>query len=110
MKKGLINESRLNRIVEDTMDKFLQMQAQRKQWAEEEKTLYTGLLNFLTKNGVPGVDIYQTRGGSLCISIDSDSYRKYGVERLSRMYAEPRHMYVSEDEYPATTYIWLNKY
>jgi hypothetical protein len=105
-----INESKLNRIVEDSMNRFIQQQEQQKKWFEEEKALYDDFANFLSKNGVPGVKVYQKHGGSLCISIGSDDYRNYNVERLSRMYAEPRHLYVSEDEYPATTYIWLNNY
>lgn len=109
-KRFQISESKINKIVEDTMDKFLQQQEQNKKWAEETKVLYTGLANFLTKSGVPGVNIHEMRSGSLCVSVGTDDYRRYNVGRLSKTYAESRHMYVTEDEYPATTYIYLNKY
>ena len=110
MKKELINESILNRIVEDTMDKFLQMQAQRKQWAEEDENLYNEFYDFLTRRGIPGINKRKKHNGSLCLSIDSDIYNQYNVYNIANKFAEMKGMYLNDDEYPATTLLWLNRY
>ena len=105
-----LTESDLHNIVKETMDKFLQQQEQLKQWINKEKELYNKFEQFLNRNGVQGAKMFKYRGNSYCISISTQEYKQYDVDTIANRFARMNNMYVTTEDYPATTYIWLNKY
>ena len=111
MAKQLIRltEGDLHRIVENAVDKVLQQQEMRRKWDEEDRQLYTEFEQFLVRNGIRGAKLHKYQGNSYCISISTDEYRNSDAARIADRFAKIKNMYVNTDDYPATTYLWLNK-
>jgi hypothetical protein len=84
-------------------------QAEMKEWMQQEKTLYTDLANYLQRCGVESASVGAFRSGMPNVSVSTNEYHAKKVWRLAEKFAQPRKMYVSDDCYPATTYIKLNK-
>lgn len=84
------------------------MKTQQKKWAQEERELYTDFLSFLEKSMVKGVGLKTNIGGSICISIPTDEYNTH-ARNIANSYAKRRNMWVYDEMYPATTYLYLER-
>jgi hypothetical protein len=84
-------------------------QAEMKEWMQQEKTLYTDLANYLQRCGVESASVGAFRSGMPNVSVSTNEYHAKKVWRLAEKFAQSRKMYVSDHDYPATTYITLNK-
>lgn len=104
-----LTEGDLHRIVENAVDKVLQQQEMRRKWDEEDRQLYTEFEQYLVRNGIRGAKLDKYQGNSYCISISTDEYSKSDAARIADRFAKIKNMYVTTDDYPATTYLWLNK-
>lgn len=84
-------------------------QAEMKEWMQQEKVLYNELANYLQQCGVESARVDAFRSGMPNVSVSTNEYHAKKVWRLAEKFAQSRKMYASDHDYPATTYITLNK-
>lgn len=84
-------------------------QAEMKEWMQQEKKLYNDLANYLQQCGVESARVDAFRSGMPNVSVSTNEYHTKKVWSLAEKFAQPRKMYANNHDYPATTYITLNK-
>ena len=109
MNKNILNESNLRRIVREAILSEMDALTDKVMYSREQKAQYVEFENFLKRSGVHSAGIHNYGNGSYCISIPTDEYN-YQVFDLANKYAEKRGMWVRTDDYPATTYLHLEKH
>ena len=108
-----LTESKLKQIVAESVKKILSEDydnnAAWKEWIEFQRKALEELLSILKRAGIESANISEYRTGAPRIGMDTDEYYDKKVYEISNRFASSRNMYVSEDSYPATTYIRLNQ-
>lgn len=108
-----ITENDINKMVVESVKKILKENNNYNdediQWIKSEKTLLEELLEFLKRQGVETAHVRALPSGMPCLAIDTDEYHKKNVYTIADNFAKSRRRYVSDDSYPATTYIKLEK-
>lgn len=95
-------------IVSNKNDKERDIEKQKQIWAKEERALYSEFLTYLENSKVNGVGIKQHLSGSLCISIPTDEYNNH-ARAIANSFAKRKNMWINDEVYPATTYLYLEK-
>lgn len=113
MAKITLTESKLRQIVTESVKKILSEDydnnAAWKEWVESQRKPLEELLNILKRAGIESANISEYRTGAPRIGMNTDEYYEKKAYSIADKFATPRNMYVSEDSYPATTYIRLNQ-
>jgi hypothetical protein len=81
---------------------------QQKNWSQEERELYTEFLSFLEKSMVKGVRLKTKPSGCICVSIPTDEYNNH-ARIMADLFAKRKNMWVNDEMYPATTYLYLER-
>ena len=108
-----LTESKLRQIVTESVKKILSEDydnnAAWKELVESQRKPLEELLSILKRAGIESANISEYRSGSPRIGMSTDEYYEKKAYSIADKFATPRNMYVSEDSYPATTYIRLNQ-
>ena len=107
--KNIIQESVKEILKESTLSSLVKYNSEYKQWIASEKNLLEELSELLRKNGVESAHVGAYPSGMPCLKVDTDEYHEKRVYDIAEKFAEARGRYVTDDSYPATTYIRLTK-
>lgn len=108
-----LSESKLRQIVTESVKKILSEDFNNNGWGEfvkSQRKIYEELLNFLQRQGIESAVVGEFQSGAPCIKISTNEYNKKNVWEIANKFAESRKMYISDDSYPATTYLSLNSF
>jgi hypothetical protein len=108
MSKIILKESELRKLVREAINNELVVFNSKVAYSREQRQLYAEFSDFLRGNGVNNAGVRDYGNGSYCISIPTSEYN-HQVFDLANKYAEKRGMWVRTDDYPATTYLHLEK-
>lgn len=108
-----LSESKLRQIVTESVKKILSEDFNNneswKEYVDTQRKHLEDLLKILKRSGIESCNISEYRTGVPRISISTDEYYNKKVYEITERFAKSRNMYVTEDSYPATTYIKLNQ-
>lgn len=107
--KNIIQESVKEILKESTLSSLVKYNSEYKQWIASEKKLLEELSEFLKKNGVESVHVGAYPSGMPCLKVYTDEYYEKHVYDMAEKFAKTKGRYATDDSYPATTYIRLNK-
>ena len=117
--KGMISGNQLSEAVNNAMKKVLNERNTVSEntdndvaWQEylnEQKSVLEQLIEIFQKNGIESAQLTTYRSGLPVIAMNTDEYYHSKASEIASKFAEQRRMYVTENDYPATTYIYLNK-
>lgn len=108
-----LTESKLKQIVSESVKKILSEDFNNveswKEYINTQRKPLEDLLKILKRNGIESANISEYRSGVPRIGISTDEYYDKNVYKIADQFASSRNMYVSDDSYPATTYITLRQ-
>lgn len=107
--KNIIQESVKEILKESTLSSLVKYNSEYKQWIASEKNLLEELAELLRKNGVESAHVGAYPSGIPCLKVDTDEYHEKRVYDIAERFAKTKGRYATDDSYPATTYIRLNK-
>lgn len=111
--KGMISGNQLSEAVNKAIKMVLKEDTNNDiQWQEyvnEQKSVLEQLIKVFQRNGIESAQLTTYRSGLPVIAMDTDEYYRSKASEIAYKFAEQRRMYVTEQDYPATTYIYLNK-
>jgi predicted KAP-like P-loop ATPase len=108
-KKQLIRltESDLHRIIENSVDKYLQQQEHIKKWKEEEYELYNEFVKYLQYNGIKA-RLHEFNSGAYAVAIPSNI--EVNIYNIGNKFAKNKNKSIRVQDYPAVTYVHLCDY
>lgn len=114
-----LTETELKKIIAEAVKKVLNEKGKVSEntdndiaWQEfvnEQKNVLEQLMKIFQRSGIKSAELTTYRTGLPVIAIDSDEYNNSKASEIARKFAESKGMYVSDQWYPATTYIKLEK-
>lgn len=113
--KVFITENELHEMIMSSIKKqlnenSLDLDRQWYEYVQEEKKKYQSLLNFLEKRGCKTAQLSEFRSGQPCIAINTDEYYELHVGMMTNDFVKGKREYISTHDYPATTYLVINKF
>ena len=111
--KGMISGNQLSEAINKAIKKVLNENTDNdiawQEFVNEQKSVLEQLIKIFQRNGIESAQLTTYRSGLPVIAMDTDEYYRSEASEIARKFAEQRRMYVTEQDYPATTYIYLNK-
>lgn len=108
-----LTENDINKMVINSVKKILKennnYEREYIEWINSEKNLLEELSEFLKKNGVESAHVGAYPSGLPCLKVNTDEYHEKRVYDMAEKFAKTKGRYATDDSYPATTYIKLNK-
>ena len=79
------------------------------EFVNEQKNVLEQLMKIFQRSGINSAELTTYRTGLPVIAINTDEWNNSNAHEIARKFAESKGMYVSDQWYPATTYIKLEK-
>ena len=111
MAKNIIKltESELRKMITEAVASSMDQEMEYRKFCQEQKTVLEQLVRILNRSGIETATVDEYRSGLPCIAISTDEYNRSNAYEIARKFAESRRMYVTDQSYPATTYLRLDK-
>lgn len=104
-----LTESDLHRMIRESVKQVLKEYESDNDYYRELKEMHKQLSDFLNKRGVKSAKLSEFRSGLPNVSLTTDEYFDKDVAQLCDIFCKGRKMYISSDNYPATTYLRINQ-